>query len=91
MMINTKFKYKIKEIARKYNVLESVAEDIFNSQFKFFRETMGDTPIKTISTEEEFNKLKTTFYFKYIGKFYTNWNKIEKIKNNVNKKLNAKD
>lgn len=79
-MINTKFKYKIKEVSRKHNLPESIVEEIFNSQFKFFRTTIENTPIKDITLEEEFDKLKTTFYFKYIGKFYTNWSKIEHIK-----------
>lgn len=87
-MVNIKFKYKIKEISRKYNLPESVVEEIFNSQFKYFRETINSLPIKTLTTEEELNELKTTFYFKYIGKFYTTWNKVEKVKNNTLKKQN---
>lgn len=79
-MVNTKFKYKIKEVARKYNLPESVVEEMFNSQFKFYRETVQDLPLKTIATEEEFDELKTTFYFKYIGKFFTTWNRVEKMK-----------
>ncbi len=91
-MINIKFKYKIKEIARKYNLPESVVEDIFNSQFKFYRETNKVLDLKNISTEEEFNKLKTIFYFKYLGKFYVKWNKVKKIKEVINnKKLNGED
>lgn len=94
MMINTKFKYKIKEIARKYNLPESVVEDIFNSQFKFYREKIESIPINDIYTEEEFNKNKTIFYFKYIGKFYLNWKKIEHFKKQLlikQNKLNGED
>ena len=87
-MINTKFKYKIKEISRKYNIPESVAEDIFNSQFKFYRDTMDKLPLKTIESEEEFNSLKTIFYFKYIGKFYISWNKVLKIRELIERKNN---
>lgn len=87
-MVNIKFKYKIKEVAKKYNLPESVIEEIFNSQFKFYRETIMSLPIKTVETEEEFDKLKTTFYFKYLGKFFTTWTKIQKIRNNtINKQL----
>ena len=85
-MINTKFKYKIKEIARKYNLPESVAEDIFNSQFKFFRQTSETLDLKNIETEREFDKLKTLFYFKYLGKIYFKWSKIRMIRNIINKK-----
>ena len=80
-MVNTRFKYKIKELSRLHNLPESVVEDMFNSQFKFYRETVEALPIKDINTEEEFNKYKSIFYFKYIGKFFTNWKKAEHIKN----------
>jgi len=96
-MINTKFKYKIKEISRKYNLPESVVEDVFNSQFKCFRTIVENIPIKEITTEEELNELKTTFCFKYLGKFYTDWRKIKyikkvtEIKNNKLNKDNGED
>lgn len=93
-MINTKFKYKIKEIARKYSLPESVVEDMFNSQFKFYREKVEALPINDVSTEEEFNKYKTIFYFKYIGKFFSNWKKIEHVKKQLlikQNKLNGGD
>lgn len=93
-MINTKFKYKIKETARKYNLPESVVEDMFNSQFKFYREKVELLPIVETKTEEEFDKLKSIFYFKYIGKFFTNWKKVEYVKKNLilkQNKLNEKD
>lgn len=89
-MVNIKFKYKIKEVARKYNLPESIVEDMFNSQFKFYRETVSNLPLKTIETEEEFNKLKTTFYFKYIGKFFATWNKTQKLRRLTLNKLNNK-
>lgn len=85
-MVNIKFKYKIKEVAKKYNLPESVVEEIFNSQFKFYRETIMSLPIKTVETEEEFDKLKTTFYIKYWGKFFVTWSKIQRIRKNVNNK-----
>lgn len=91
-MINTKFKFKIKEVARKHNLPESVVEEIFNSQYKFYKNTMNSLPIKTIETEEEFNELKTIFYFKYIGKFFINWNKVKKIKEIIkNKNIKEED
>lgn len=78
-MINIKFKYKIKEIARKYNLPESVVEDIFKSQFKFYRETAKEMDLKDITTEEEFDNIKSTFYFKFIGKFHTKWISVNKL------------
>jgi len=84
-MINIRFKYKIKEVARQLNLPESVVEEVFNNQFKFYKEKVEELPIKEIQTEEEFNKLKTTFYFKHIGKMFINWRKVEKIKKNIEK------
>lgn len=85
-MSKKKFTSKIKETARKHNLPESVVEEIFNSQFKFYKETVDALPIKDIETEEEFNKLKTVFYLKYIGKFYIKWNLVSKVKANINNK-----
>ena len=79
-MINKKFTHKIKDVSRKYNLPESVVEEMFNSQYKFYKQTMDALPIKSIETKEEFDKLKTVFYFKYIGKFYVNWNMVKKVK-----------
>lgn len=91
-MVNIKFKYKIKEVAKKHNIPESVVEEIFNSQFKFYRDTMTVLPLKTVENEEEFNKLKTTFYFKFIGKFFTTWSRIDRIRKNVEiKKLREEE
>lgn len=93
-MVNIKFKLKIKELAKKYNLPESVVEDIFNSQFKFYRDTVASLPLKTIKTQEEFDKLKTTFYFKFIGKFFTTWNKVKKLQDltkNKNNKNNGEE
>ncbi len=86
-MVNIKFKIKIKEVARKYNLPESVVEEVFNSQFKFYRDTVSSLPLKTIESEEEFNNLKTIFYFKYIGKFFTKWNKVKKLQDLTKNKI----
>lgn len=92
-MVNTRFKYKIKEVARKHNLPESAVEDMFNSQFKFYREKVELLPVVETETEEEFNKLKSIFYFKYIGKFFINWRKAEHVKKNLilKQKLNGED
>lgn len=88
MLINTKFKFKIKDVSRKYNIPESVVEEIFNSQFKFYRTKMGEMDLTNITTEEDYNNLKHIFYFKYIGKFFISWNKLVKIREAVEKKNN---
>lgn len=90
-MVNIKFKYKIKEVARKYNLPESVVEEIFNSQFKFYRETVAAIPLNDINTVEEFNELKHIFYFKFIGKFFINWRRVEKIKQSAAKGKTKRD
>lgn len=84
-MINIRFKYKIKEVARQHNLPESVVEEVFNNQFKFYKERVEALPLKEIETEEEFNELKTTFYFKHIGKMFVSWRRLKKIKENIKK------
>lgn len=88
MLINTKFKFKIKDVSRKYNIPESVVEEIFNSQFKFYRTKMSEMNLDEVKNEEDYNNLKHIFYFKYIGKFFISWSKLLKIREAVNKKNN---
>ena len=69
---------QIKRIAKENNLPESIVKEIYESQFKFIRQTIEAMDLKNM-TEEEFEKLKCIFSLKYLGKFHTNWNVIKKI------------
>ncbi len=79
---------KIKELARIHNIPEAVVQDVFNSQFQFFRETVGNLNFHDAVSEEEIMATKTNFNYKYLGKFYTHPKRVKKIqeikiKNNI--------
>lgn len=72
---------KIKEIAKRKNMPESVVQAIFESQFKFTRETIKELElIDEDLSEEEFNKLKTNFNWKHLGKLHTSYRAVQKLK-----------
>lgn len=74
----TEYKKQLIELAKEYKLPFSIVDQIFNSQFKFARETIEAIDIKGVS-KEELKNIKTNFNFKYIGKLYA-----------VNKNLNKK-
>lgn len=61
------------------NLRDIEVANIIESQYAFVKETIDDLALKDI-TEEEFDKLKTNFIFKYLGKLHTNYNIIKKSK-----------
>lgn len=86
----------IHNIGLNNNLKDSEVKDIIESQFRFTYETIKNMNIDDLS-DEEIDKLKTNFFYKYLGKVYTNSNvvnnyklKIEiREKNGRIKKLNA--
>ena len=81
---------KVKDLIHKIGLVNNLTDEqvknIVESQFRFTYEIIKNTPLDELS-EEEINKLKKTFYFKYLGKLYTT---EEIIKRKINK-LNKED
>lgn len=76
-----KIKALIHRIGLKYNLQDSVVNKVINSPYQFTRETIKNLELENITTEEEFNKLKTNFIYLYLGKLYTSYDKYVKNKN----------
>lgn len=70
---------KIKELSRETGIPESIVQKVFESQFKMARETIKNIDMVNMA-EEEFNNTKTNFNWKYIGKLYTKYSTIQKLK-----------
>ena len=66
-----KVKDVIHTIGLNNNLTDNQVKDIVESQFRFTYEEIRKLKLENLS-EEEIDKLKKTFYFKYIGKIYTN-------------------
>lgn len=88
----SKIKMIIHSIGLKYNLQDQIVSKIVNSPYKFTRKTISELDLKDIETEEEFNKLKTNFIYRYIGKLHISYakykqrTKLEEGLDNFNKK-----
>lgn len=57
------------------NLMDSQIREIVESQFRFTYKTIKSMGLSDM-TDEEIDNLKTNFYYKYIGKLYTDKNII---------------
>lgn len=73
-----KIKMLIHKIGLKYNLQDSVINKIINSPYQFTRETIKSLELDNIKSEEDFEKLKVNFIYLYLGKLYTNYDKLVK-------------
>lgn len=75
-----------KEIDKEYHILglkyklsDYIIKNIIKSQYEFIRKEIVNIDFHNTKTEEEFNKLKTNFILKHLGKIYTNYKLLERI------------
>lgn len=94
---DTAVKMLIHRIGLKYNLQDSIINKIVNSPYKFTKHTIVNMDTSSVTSEEDFNNLKTNFIYKYIGKVYctygilsnhrkrserfTEYHKLNKVKN----------
>lgn len=67
-------------IALNNGLTDIEVKKIIESPYDFAYKTISELPIKEVESEEDLNKLKTNFIFKYIGKIYTDWGLVNKIR-----------
>jgi len=67
---NKKVKDLIHSIGLMNNLVDKDVKEIVESQFRFAYKTIRELNFEGL-TDEEIDSLKTNFYFKYIGKLYT--------------------
>lgn len=80
--------------ARKLGIDPKIVSLIYKSYWKFIKDTIHDLDIENMS-EEDFKNITTNFNIPYIGKLYTNYEKLQKynrkikfLENNVEVKRN---
>lgn len=82
---NNKIKTLIHRIGLLNNLTDAEVSSIVYSQFRFTKDTIKNMQIEELN-DEDVDKLKKTFYYKYIGKFYTTSDIIKrKLKTNIKK------
>lgn len=83
-----KVKQLIHRLGLKYNLRDEEIKQIVNSPFEFAAEKYREIDLRTVTTEEQLDSLKTTFLFKALCKLYINralFNKrIKNKENNLN-------
>lgn len=70
-----KLKKLYHSIALKYNMTDDELKELVNSPYEFSREKIRALQLDDVE-EEEFNKLKTNFMYRYLGKFYIEYRRI---------------
>ena len=70
-----------KEIAYKaaveLNLPPKYVWEVYKSYWMFVRNYISSLDVKNITTEEEFNKLRTNINIPSLGKFHLDWNRLE--------------
>lgn len=86
----------IDHVANKLELPREVVKEAYESYWKYIRCTISELPLKDDLSEEEFNKLRTSFNVPSLGKLAVTWDRykaikdrykyINKIKNDYNNK-----
>lgn len=64
-------------VAKKLGIEETKVKEAYESYWKFIRETIESLDLKNI-TEEEFNKLRTSFNIPRLGKLHCSYRKKQR-------------
>lgn len=94
MILNNIIHKEIEEVAGELGIDVNVAKMAYLSQWLFIKDTIGNLPNLLEINEEEFNKEKTNFNLPSLGKFNTNFKKIQRVKKQkqiINEKTKNKE
>lgn len=80
MITSDELKKIIKLVSMETKIPESTVEVAYRLYWKFIQDHFSSLPLKTIESEEDFNKLIVSINVPSIGKFHTNWDKVQKYK-----------
>lgn len=80
-----------REIAEDLGLNESDVKDVFRLTCEFIRNKIESLPLMEDLTEEEFNKLKTTFVLPEIGKLGCDYNTYKSIRKYYLQKRKSND
>ena len=72
------------------NLRDCEVKEMVESQFRFMYEKIREMSLDTM-TAEEIDKLKTNFFFKYLGKVYTSVEIVDKHKYRLQKSKEERD
>ena len=87
--MNSSLNLALRQTARKFSLDYRTVENVYRSYWKFIRNTIADITFPAMS-EDEFDRTNTNFNIPYIGKLYTDYDKIKKYNNQLNYYRNVK-
>lgn len=73
-----------KEVALSTGLPQKTVERIYKSYWWFIREHISSLPLNDISTEDEFNKLRTNFTLPALGKLCCTYDRFTRVRKNYN-------
>lgn len=71
------------KVALEMGIDPDVVKAAYLSQWQFIRNNIEILPLKGELSEEEFNKLRTNFNLPSLGKLYTTFDKVQKVRRRV--------
>lgn len=74
-----KVKKLMHSIGLKYHMTDETIKNIVESQWEFANKKMVEMPWDDIHTEEDLEKTKTNFLFKYLGRIYVSMIQINRL------------
>lgn len=80
--MNSALNSALRQASRELSVDLKLVEAVYKSYWKFIKEHISELSLTDIS-QEEFSSVTTNFNIPYIGKLYTDYEKIEKYKRNL--------
>lgn len=64
----------IKKVSQETNLPYRIVDKTYKAYWLFIKEQIRSLPLKQVSNEEEFSKLRTNFNIPSLGKLYVTWN-----------------
>lgn len=78
MILNNDIQEIVDEVAKEMGITRLAATIAYRSFWMFIKETVENLPDMTTITEEEFDNQNVNFNIKHLGKFHTNFSKVER-------------
>lgn len=92
-MLNKELDKIAGEVSKELDIPKEVVLVAYRSFFQFSREVFANIPFEELQTEEDLEKYRVSINMPFLGKFYSNWNRVlhTRIKQtNIKKKYENK-
>lgn len=64
------------EVSKEMGIPKEVVLVAYRSFFQFSRDIFANIPFDELQTEEDLNKYRVSINVPFLGKFYSNWNRV---------------